>query len=148
MVSPDWICKDWQSLTTDELYSILQLRLEVFSVEQHCPYQDCDNHDQNCLHLWQEDTNGITAYSRIAPPKEIYDETTIGRVITAKRVRRTGLGRAIMDESLRIAREEFSFPVRIMAQSYLLPFYESYGFIKEGEEFLEDGLPHWEMVKK
>ncbi len=141
----NWQCKDWKSLSKEELYAILKLRQEVFVVEQHCPYLDCDDHDMNSLHLWLEDKKGITAYTRIAPPEEIYEETTIGRVITANRIRRTGVGRAMMEESLRIVESRFSYPIRIMAQSYLLPFYESCGFQKEGEEFLEDGLPHWEM---
>lgn len=138
--------KDWESLSKEELYAILKLRQEVFVVEQHCPYLDCDDHDENCLHLWTEDSQGITAYSRIAPPGEIYEETSIGRVITAERARRTGLGRRLMDRSMQETESQFGKPIRIMAQSYLLKFYESYGFVKEGEEFLEDGLPHWWMI--
>lgn len=140
--------KDWQTLSKEELYAILKLRQEVFVVEQHCPYLDCDDHDQICLHLWASDNEGITAYTRISPPNTIYTETSIGRVITAMRARRKGLGRAAMDHSMKIALERFGGPIRIMAQSYLLPFYESYGFVKFGEEFLEDGLPHWYMVSQ
>ncbi len=143
----NWQCKNWAALTKDELYAILKLRQEVFVVEQHCPYLDCDEYDQRSLHLWLEDDQGMVAYSRIAPPGEIYTETSIGRVITSERIRRTGVGRAMMEESFQIVRRELGLPIRIMAQSYLLDFYESYGFIKEGKEFLEDGLPHWEMVK-
>lgn len=142
------IFKHWGDLSTEELYRILQLRQEVFVVEQHCPYQDCDDHDQRGIHLWSEDVSGITAYARILPAREIYREPAIGRVITARRVRREGLGRKIMAAALDYCSANFGSSVRIMAQSYLLEFYESFGFVRTGEEFLEDGLPHWEMVLK
>lgn len=140
------VIKDWDSLTKEELYAILRLRQEVFVVEQHCPYLDLDNHDQESFHLCMYDEEGLVAYTRILPPSQIYKEASIGRVITAERARRKGIGRAAMDESMRFTAEKFGKPIRIMAQSYLLNFYESYGFVAEGEEFLEDGLPHWYMV--
>lgn len=140
------VIKDWESLSKGELYAILRIRQEVFVVEQNCPYLDLDNHDQHSYHLWTEDEKGITGYTRILPPGQIYNEASIGRVITAERVRRQGIGRFVMDESMRFAIENFGKPIRIMAQSYLLSFYESYGFVIEGEEFLEDGLPHYYMV--
>lgn len=143
----NWKLKSWGNLSKEELYAILKLRQEVFCVEQNCPYVDCDDHDQNSLHLWIDDSEGVSAYARLAPPGEIYSEACIGRVITALRIRKTGIGRAMMEECFKIVAAEFGGPIRIMAQSYLLEFYESYGFVKEGEEFLEDGLPHWEMVK-
>lgn len=141
-----WTIKSWSELSKDELYDILYLRQAVFCVEQDCPYIDCDYHDQNSAHIWTSDEEGIIAYTRIAPPGEIYKEVSIGRVITAMRARRIGLGKEAMDISIAYCREHHPGPIRIMAQSYLLEFYESYGFVREGEEFLEDGLPHWEMV--
>ncbi|GGH68922.1 GNAT family N-acetyltransferase [Phaeocystidibacter marisrubri] len=141
-----WTTKSWSELTKDELYDILHLRQEVFCVEQDCPYIDCDYHDQTSTHIWATDDAGIIAYTRIAPPGEIYKEVSIGRVITAMRARRIGLGKEAMEFSIAYCREHYPGPIRIMAQSYLLEFYESYGFEREGKEFLEDGLPHWEMV--
>lgn len=137
----------WSALTRDELYAILQLRQVVFVVEQQCPYLDCDDRDQHSLHYWISDARGVVAYARIAPPGVIYPEAAIGRVVTAERARCGGLGRAVMEASLRYTDEHYPGPVRIMAQSYLLAFYESLGFARCGKEFLEDGLPHWEMIR-
>ena len=148
MASTNLVIKDWDSLSKEELYTILRLRQEVFVVEQHCPYLDLDNHDQNSFHLLVWENDDLIAYTRILPPGEIYKEVSIGRVITAEKARRRGIGRLAMDESMRFTMEKWGTPIRIMAQSYLLKFYESYGFVKEGEEFLEDGLPHWYMVKE
>lgn len=140
------VIKDWDSLSKEELYSILRIRQEVFVVEQHCPYLDLDDHDQSSYHLIMTDDEGIIAYTRLLPPGQIYEEPSIGRVITAERARRQGIGRQAMDASMKFVVENWGKPIRIMAQSYLLKFYESYGFVKEGEEFLEDRLPHWYMV--
>lgn len=144
----NWTIKTWEELSKTELYDILFLRQEVFCVEQHCPYIDCDYHDQNALHIWTSDESGITAYARIAPPGEIYDEVAIGRVISAKRVRREGLGRELMSICMNYCASNYPGPIKIMAQSYLLQFYESYGFERVGEEFLEDGLPHYYMITR
>ncbi|NVK03369.1 MAG: GNAT family N-acetyltransferase [Flavobacteriia bacterium] len=140
------VIKDWDSLSKEELYAILRIRQEVFVVEQHCPYLDLDDHDQSSYHLIMTDDEGIIAYTRLLPPGQIYKEPSIGRVITAERARRKGIGREAMDASMKFVLDNWGEPIRIMAQSYLLKFYESYGFVKEGEEFLEDGLPHWYMV--
>lgn len=147
MTSPHWILKEWQDLSTDELYAVLKLRQEVFVVEQDCPYLDCDDIDQKALHLWAEADGDTVAYARIIPPGELYPEVSIGRVISAQKHRRSGWGRSIMDKAVSVCETQYPGPIRIMAQSYLLAFYRSYGFVEEGDEFLEDGLPHYYMVR-
>ena len=143
-----WITKKYNQLSLDELYDILKVRLEVFSVEQNCPYQDCDGHDRDCLHLFGVEKNEIVAYSRIAGHGVIYPEASIGRVLTSKPHRGVGLGKELFKKSLEVLEANYSGPVKIMAQSYLIKFYNDFGFKVVSEEFLEDGLPHHYMIKE
>lgn len=139
--------KTFDELTLMELYRILKLRNEVFIVEQHCPYQDCDDLDQVSLHLQMIDQDHLLAYARIVPPAKAYPEPSIGRVITRSDTRGKGLGKRIMELAIDQCRSEYpGKPIRIMAQCYLSKFYKGFGFVDQGEEFLEDGLPHIEMV--
>ena len=143
-----WITKKFDDLTPVELYAILQLRNEVFIVEQNCVYQDLDNKDQQAWHLmgWME--KQLVAYTRLIPPGISYTEASIGRVVTSPLERRTGLGRELMQQSLDEIRKLFGEgPVRIGAQLYLKKFYTSLGFIPTSEIYLEDGIEHIEMVK-
>ena len=140
-------CKTFSELTNEELYRVLQLRAEVFVVEQNCPYQDPDNYDREALHILGRTKDGIHAYARILPPGVYYKESSIGRVATSNSIRQTGLGRELMKESMRITLEHFpEHSIRIMAQTYLIRFYSDIGFEQVSEEFLEDGLPHVEML--
>jgi len=142
-----WHCKHFKDLTNVELYEIFRLRLSVFIVEQNCPYQDADRKDLKCSHLWGEQNGKMIAYSRIVPPNVSYKEVSIGRVITSKDARRTGAGKILMEKSMEFIKKEFGkVPVRIGAQKYLQKFYESFGFACEGEEYLEDGIPHVIML--
>jgi len=151
--------KTFRELTVEELYAILRLRQEVFVVEQACAYLDCDDHDQRSIHVFTTDpaltypgpacggSPELLAYARVLPPGEKFPEASLGRVITAKRARRTGAGRAIVERALAaIERRYGRVPVRISAQSYLQRFYGELGFAREGDEYLEDGIPHVEMV--
>lgn len=140
--------KAFHELTVDELYGILQLRQEVFVVEQACAYLDCDDHDQRSIHLFTDD-NGLVAYARVLPPGEKFREASLGRVVTAKRARRTGAGRAIVKRAIETIERRFGrVPIRISAQSYLARFYGELGFEREGDEYLEDGIPHIEMTRR
>jgi len=144
-----WKLKSFEELTPRELYGILRLRSEVFVVEQDCVYLDADGYDDKCLHLWAEDGSNFVACTRILPPGVYYEEASIGRVIVAKSHRGGVLGKELMRRS-----EEALFaldhtgPIKIMAQSYLLDWYASQGYEAQGEDFLEDGIPHRIMVKK
>lgn len=139
--------KRFRELTLDELYALLKLRAEVFVVEQNCPYQDLDGYDQSALHLYIIHGDKPSAYARIIPPGAYYKEASIGRVITSKEYRMTGLGKKLFEQCIKICKQHYSKQaIRIMAQCYLRKFYMDFGFVEEGPEFIEDGIPHVEMT--
>lgn len=142
-----WICKSFGELTPYELYAIMQLRMAVFVVEQNCPYQDADNKDLHSHHMmgWQDDE--LVAYTRLVPPKISYVESSIGRVVSSPAVRRTGIGKILMSKSIEALKAMYpGFSIRIGAQLYLKEFYESFSFKQTSETYLEDGIPHIEML--
>ena len=140
--------KTFQELSTTELYKILQLRSEVFVVEQDCVYQDLDGKDQKALHVIGYKDEKVLAYTRIFKPGDYFKEASIGRVVVSPAARKDGYGVEIMKASIKAVQENYNeTSIRISAQKYLLKFYGSLGFIQEGEEYLEDGIPHVAMVK-
>lgn len=145
-----WNYKEFNDLTLQELYKILQLRNQVFVVEQNCPYQDCDNKDFVSGHLWATVGDDIVAYSRIVPIGISYkEEPSIGRVISNDKYRGQGFGKQLLINSIQVIENHFqSTSIRISAQLYLKSFYESFGFQQVSEEYLEDDIPHIEMLKK
>ena len=143
-----WTLKKFEELTPHQLYAVLQLRIEVFVVEQNCPFQDADDKDQASYHLLGYVNNKLVAYTRLVPPGVSYDEPSIGRVVTSPSVRRTGAGKELMRESIQKVYDLFGKqPIKIGAQLYLKNFYESLGFAQIGESYLEDGIPHIYMRK-
>jgi ElaA protein len=145
----NWILKPFVQLTAKELYAILQLRNEVFIVEQQCPYQDCDNKDQNAWHLMGVQEDKILAYSRLIAPGISYSESSIGRIVSSPSARKTGMGKKLMLESIGQVRKLFQTDtIRIGAQLYLQKFYESFGFIRDSDIYLEDDIPHVQMLRK
>jgi ElaA protein len=139
--------KRFYELSVEELYAILKLRVNVFVVEQDCPYPELDDRDQEAVHVWLEDMNGIHAYLRIMDRGVESEHVSIGRVIAAKR--HQGLGTRILSEGVRIAKDMFQADaVCLEAQVYAIPFYQSLGFEVVSEEFLEDGVPHVKMIRK
>lgn len=144
-----WILKPFNDLTPMELYKILQLRNEVFVVEQNCPYQDCDNKDIYAWHLMGMQDEKLLAYSRLLAPGISYSESSIGRVVSSPSARKTGMGKKLMLESIDQIKNLFQTDIiRIGAQLYLKKFYESFGFIQDGEMYLEDNIPHIIMLKE
>jgi ElaA protein len=144
----NWVLKKFDELSVHELYAILQLRSEVFVVEQDCVYHDTDNKDQSSYHYMGWLDNKLVAYTRILPPRLVYDEPSIGRVVTSPSARRSGLGRELMERSVTEVLHLFGEqPIRIGAQVYLVEFYKSLGFLQSGDPYDEDGIPHIEMVK-
>lgn len=144
----EWILKKFEELTPHELYTIMQLRNEVFVVEQNCVYRDADNKDRYSFHLmgWKEDK--LIAYTRLIPAGTAYAEPSIGRVVTSPSARGTGAGRELMEYSIDTIYKLFGKqPIRIGAQLYLKKFYSSIGFEPTGDIYLEDGIEHIEMVK-
>lgn len=146
----NWLLKTFSELTLDELYALLRLRNEVFIVEQDCPFPDLDGKDQLCHHLlgFSEESGSLVACTRIVPPGVIYERASIGRVATALGVRRYGVGRELMRRSISAVGDlHGSVPIQIGAQLYLQKFYESFGFRRLGDIYLEDGIEHTGMVR-
>lgn len=141
-----WIYKSFEALTITELYAIMQLRNEVFVVEQNCVYQDADNKDIQSFHLSGWDNNILVAYCRILPPELSFAEASIGRVVTAGAYRKTGNGRVLMQRAIQATLQQFNCrQITIGAQLYLKKFYESLGFTQISDTYLEDGIAHIEM---
>jgi ElaA protein len=129
----------------------MALRQRVFVVEQSCPYLDADGWDDRAEHLWCDDERATAchAYLRVFAPGVKYEEASLGRIVTAPEVRRHGLGRPLVREGLaRLAAVHGAVPVRIGAQQYLEPFYGGLGFVRASDDYLEDGIPHLEMVRR
>lgn len=144
-----FITKTFSELTTNELYAILQLRSEVFVVEQDCVYQDLDYKDQKSLHVLGFKEDKIIAYTRIFKPGDYFTEASIGRVVVKDSERKYGYGHDLMKASIEAVRNHFNTSViTISAQVYLTKFYNSHGFNKVSDEYLEDGIPHIEMLRK
>ena len=139
----------YNELTTNQLYSILKLRAEVFVVEQNCAYQDLDNKDNKALHLIGEINNEIIAYTRIFKKGDYFTNSSIGRVLVKKEFRKKELGKAIMEKSIEIIKKNTKEEkIEISAQKYLTKFYKDLGFKKTGKEYLEDNIPHIKMMLK
>lgn len=144
-----WIYKRFDELTAKELYGIMQLRNEVFVVEQNCVYQDADGKDSPSMHLAGWDGEKLVAYCRIIPPGVSYPECSIGRVVSSPAYRRTGAGKALMKLAIEKAFHDFTGnSIKIGAQLYLIEFYASLGFLPSSDRYLEDGIPHIEMQLK
>ena len=143
-----WLLKKFDDLTALELYAIMQLRNEVFVVEQNCVFQDADNKDQSSWHLMGWDNDRLVAYSRIIPGGVAYDLPSIGRIVTSAAVRRNGTGKILMDESIKAVKNLFGdTSIKLGAQLYLKNFYESFGFTQSSAAYLEDGIQHIEMTR-
>jgi ElaA protein len=140
--------KSFQELSTVELYDLLQIRSEVFVVEQDCVYQDLDGKDQKAFHILGYANNELVAYTRIFKSGDYFKEASIGRVVVAKNKRHLNYGIEIMRISISFIENELKkSSIKISAQSYLKNFYQKFGFKTIGEEYLEDGIPHMAMIK-
>lgn len=137
--------KSFEQLNTTELYEIIKLRVDVFVVEQNCPYPELDGVDYDCLHAYLEDEGKLLAYLRLYMQDAERKMARIGRVISA--VRGKGYGMEIVKAGIKAAKEQLGAErIFIEAQTYAIPFYEKAGFVVCGEEFLEDGIPHVPMI--
>lgn len=140
--------KTFEELSTTELYNLLQLRSEVFVVEQDCVYQDIDGKDEKALHILGFKDETLVAYTRLFKPGDYFAEASIGRVVVKENYRKFNFGYTIMEASINAVETHFSETViKISAQEYLQRFYENLGFKKEGESYLEDGIAHIAMIK-
>ncbi|MEL6811013.1 MAG: GNAT family N-acetyltransferase [Bacteroidota bacterium] len=140
--------KTFDQLTTKELHDILQLRSEVFVVEQDCVYQDIDGKDEKALHVFGKKSGRVAAYTRCFAPGIYFKEAAIGRVVVPKDQRQYGYGHDIMKASVKAIYDQYGEqPIKLSAQTYLTQFYQSHGFKQVGEGYLEDGIPHIAMIR-
>jgi len=140
--------KPFEALSLKELYNVLQLRSEVFIVEQNCVYQDIDSKDQKALHLIGELEGEIVAYSRLFKAGDYFENASIGRVVIAQKHRDKKWGHQLVQAAIDAVEKHFkTTKITISAQLYLKKFYEINGFVAIGESYLEDDIPHIEMVR-
>lgn len=140
--------KTFNELILDELYQVLQLRSEIFVVEQNCVYQDIDGKDQIALHVLGFKNDTLIAYTRCFDQGIYFEEASIGRVLVKETERKFNYGHDILKASMDIIQSRFkTAKIKISAQQYLTKFYESHGFQQIGEGYLEDGIPHIAMIK-
>lgn len=143
----NWICIPFDELSPTQLYAILQLRNEVFVVEQNCVFQDADDKDQPSWHLMGWKDSKLVAYTRLVPAGICYEQPSIGRVVICPKMRKSGLGKELMEKSISMIYKLWQVqPIRISAQLYLKSFYESFGFQQCSEVYLEDNIEHIAMI--
>ena len=141
--------KEFKEFDIQELYKVLQLRSEIFVVEQDCVYQDIDGKDDKALHVIGLSNNEVVAYTRIFKSGIYFDQASIGRVAVHKQHRKFGYGKIIMEASIKAVKEHYKeHEIKISAQKYLTKFYTDLGFTIIGEDYLEDGIPHIAMIRK
>ncbi len=146
-----WILKKFDELSVHELHDILQLRINVFVVEQDCPYPELDGKDMMAYHFYaitEDGSEKVVAYTRIFAPGDYYKEAAIGRVVVHQNYRKDGLGNELMSRSVQQIESLFNVKtIKIGAQTYLQKFYESLGFESTGQNYIEDGIPHMYMIR-
>ncbi len=142
-----WSVKNFESLSKMELHDLLRLRVDIFIVEQDCPYPEIDGKDPECYHVLGKNKSGsIVAVARIAPAGLIYEETSIGRVVTKKALRGSGIGSELMKQSMKFCKEKLeAATIKIAAQKYLEDFYTNLGFKTISDVYLWDGIEHVDM---
>lgn len=152
MQSLDYVIKSWQELTKEELYQLLQLRTEVFVVEQNCPYQDIDGTDQQSCHLLVKESSNpslLIAYLRFYPSQlDNKSVVAMGRVCTRANNRKQGVSRELMNQALAYIEQKELKTITVSAQAYLEDFYQSLGFKAISELYDEDGIPHIRMIRE
>ena len=144
-----WQLKPFAELTTIQLYQLLKLRVDVFVVEQNCPYPELDDkdHQKDVYHLLGYENDKLVACTRVLPKGVSYPSVSVGRVATAADHRGGGIGHQLLEESLRACQSLWpNHSIEIGAQAYLEAFYTRHGFVKTSDIYLEDGIPHIDMI--
>ena len=142
----NWELVHYNNLSRDLLYNILKIRQEVFVIEQNCNYLDVDNIDHYSNHLLGYFDDKLVAYMRIVPPRYIYKHLSFGRILVKKEYRGKSIGRELMKKAINIFSTDHQIIV-MSAQLYLVEFYQEFNFNIEGEEYLEDNIPHIKMIR-
>ena len=141
-----WELYDYNNLSIDLLYNILNIRQEVFIIEQNCNYLDADNFDQFSFHLLGFLDDKLIAYMRIVKPNHIYKDLSFGRILVKKEHRGQNIGRQLMKKAINLFSPDYSCII-ISAQLYLREFYNEFNFNTIGEQYLEDNIPHIKMIR-
>lgn len=142
----EWKIKRFEAFSLQELYSALELRSEVFVVEQNCVYQDIDNKDQKAIHVLGYLDTDLVAYARLFQAGDYFDQASIGRVVVSPKHRNKAFGHDLMKTAIQEVEQRFKTnAITISAQLYLKAFYESHGFVAQGEPYLEDDILHIQM---
>lgn len=145
----EWKIKPFEALSVNELYDILQLRSRIFVVEQNCVYLDLDGKDKNALHLFGTFDGKIVAHARLFKAGITFDNASIGRVVVDPDYRDRKWGQELMQKAIAGIKEHFGEnKITIGGQLYLKKFYEGLGFVQTSEMYLEDDIPHIEMVRE
>lgn len=143
----EWKIKKFENLSIEEIYKMLKVRNEVFVVEQNCPYQDCDGKDTQAYHLFLEDSGDVIAYTRILEKGVSYDEASIGRFLVKEEYRGKGLAKEMLVRAINFVEESLKEnSIRLSGQVYIKDFYKSNGFKEVSDTYLEDDIPHVEML--
>ena len=143
------LIKHYTELSNDEFHDIIALRMAVFVVEQDCPYQDLDGLDKDAYHMIVLENGETIGTLRILKPGVSYNETAIGRVVSHPDHRKRKMGHLMMEKAMAFVINEMGFDtVRLSAQTHLIDYYGRHGFKSTGKEYLEDGIPHTEMLFK
>lgn len=144
----NWLVKPLEDIPPLELYSLLKLRADVFIIEQDCIYQDMDDKDLHALHVIGAKENEVIAYTRIFDKGEYFNIASLGRVVVKESQRKFKYGHELIRESIKAIETNYGVqPIKISAQQYLIKFYETHGFKVVGDGYLEDGIPHVEMLR-
>ena len=139
------LVKRWDQLSRKEINDIFSLRSEVFVVEQECIYQDVDGKDEHADHILLTIDNNLVGYARVFNENIYFKEASFGRAVVKKTYRGKGYGHLLVEKSLEYLKANKQSPIKISAQAYLKDFYSSHGFVVKGEEYMEDGIPHFAM---
>jgi ElaA protein len=141
--------KEFHQLSTNELYSILKIRQEVFIIEQNCNYLDCDGLDLKAIHMSLKIGGELMAYLRMIKPNVLSENIVLGRILVSINERDKNIGKEMMLQAINFLEEQYpNLSIEMSAQSYLIDFYNQFGFNIIGEEYLEDNIPHIKMIKK
>ncbi|MFC3039332.1 GNAT family N-acetyltransferase [Virgibacillus xinjiangensis] len=143
----EWHYRKFNELSNNELYNLLKARVEVFVVEQDCPYPELDDYDQKAVHCYLDIKGEPAALVRLLPAGSKFEHPSIGRVMVAEKHRGKGYGKEVMKRAMAYITEVWSEDsIHIMAQEYLKQFYMSLGFRQASEMYLEDNIPHIDMI--
>ena len=143
----EWLHQSFDEISGRELYEILQLRVNVFIVEQDCPYAEVDGNDFDAIHITCKDEKGIAAYTRLLPKGVKYESASIGRVIVRADLRGTGLGHMLMERAIHQVLEKWKpSEIFLQAQIHLEDFYKRHGFNTISQPYTDDGIPHIDMI--